>query len=136
MTTETNTMEVEKQEAEVVEGTERTRAGKVFVPRADIIETEEAILVVADVPGVDENSIDITLEKRVLSINGQVNPATPENFSLTYAEYGLGDFERKFTLSDEIDQDHIEATVKDGVLRLTLPKAGPAKTRRIAVRPA
>jgi HSP20 family molecular chaperone IbpA len=136
MTTENSTLDVEKQEAEVVEGTERTRAGKVYVPRADIIENEDAIVVVADMPGVDENSIDITLEKRVLSINGYVSPATPENFSLTYAEYGIGHFERKFTLSDEIDQDHIEATVKDGVLRLTLPKAGPAKTRRIEVRSA
>jgi HSP20 family molecular chaperone IbpA len=62
MTTENSTLDVEKQEAEVVEGTERTRAGKVYVPRADIIENEDAIVVVADMPGVDENSIDITLE--------------------------------------------------------------------------
>jgi HSP20 family molecular chaperone IbpA len=135
MANENSTLQVEKEEAEVVEGTERTRSGKVYIPRVDIVERDEVIIIVADVPGVDENSVDITLEKRVLSINGYVETATPENFSLAYAEYGIGDFERKFTLSDEIDQNRIEATVKDGVLRLTLPKAGPAQTRKIAVKP-
>lgn len=136
MTNDNSTLQVEKQEADVAEGTERTRAGKVYVPRVDIIETDEAIVILADMPGVDENAIDITLEKRILSINGYVNQNRPENFSLVYAEYGVGDFERKFTLSDEVDQDHIEASVKNGVLRLNLPKAGPAQTRRIAVKGA
>ena len=126
--------ELEKKEVEVVEGTERTRPGKAYVPRADIYETDDALIIVADMPGVDETSIDIVLEKNVLSLRGNVNFDTPENYSLAYCEYEVGDFERSFTLSDEIDRDNIEAAISDGVLRVTLPKAGPAKTRKISVK--
>jgi HSP20 family protein len=110
--------EVEKQEVEVTEGTERTRSGRAYVPRADIYETAKAIIVLADMPGVNENSVDITLEKNVLSLNGYVEFSPPDDFELVYAEYEVGDYQRNFTLSDEIDRDNIEATVKDGVLRL------------------
>ncbi len=135
MTDET-LQKVEKKEVEVVEGAERSRSGKAYVPRVDIYEDDETVFVVADMPGVDEKSVDITLEKNVLSIYGYVDFDRPDNYSLVYAEYDVGDYERKFTLSDEIDRDKIEATVKDGVLHLVLPKAGPAKTRRIAVKAA
>jgi len=128
--------EVKKKEVEVMEGAERSRSVKAYVPRVDIYETDDAVHVIADMPGVDEKSVDITLEKNVLSIYGEVNPDKPENYSLAYAEYEMGDYERKFTLSDEIDREKIEASVKDGVLRLVLPKAGPAKTRRIPVKGA
>jgi len=129
-----NLKEVEKQDVEAVEGTERTRSSRAFVPRTDIYETKDSIMVVADMPGVNENSIDITLEKNVLSLHGYVEFSPPKDYNLVYAEYEVGDYERNFTLSDEIDRDNIEATVKDGVLRLHLPKAGPAKTRKIPVK--
>jgi len=128
--------EVGKKEVEVLEGTERSRAGKAFIPRVDIYETDDAVNVIADMPGVDESAIDITLEKNVLSLYGYVDAAKPDNYSLAFAEYEVGDYERKFTLSDEIDREKISATVKDGVLNILLPKAGPAKTRRIAVKAA
>ncbi len=115
-------------------GAERTRDRLAFVPRADIYETSEAITVVADMPGVDENSVDITLEDRVLTINGYVEPMQPESHSPAYAEYQVGDFQRAFTLSDQIDRDGIEATVKDGVLRLRLPKITEAMKRKIAIK--
>lgn len=130
---ELQTVEAEKQEI-TTEGTERTRARRAYIPRVDIYETEDALVMLADMPGVDENSVDITLEKNVLSINGYVEPAQPDNYSLAYAEYGVGDYQRSFTLSDEIDRDKIEAIVQNGVLRLHLPKAGPAKTRKITVK--
>ena len=123
----------EKQEVEEM-GAERTRDRLAFVPRVDIYETDEAIHVVADMPGVDENSLDITLEKGVLTLNGTVEPAAPEGYSLAYAEYRVGDYTRSFSLSNEIDQEAIEATLKDGVLRLTLHKLTEAQTRRIAVK--
>jgi HSP20 family molecular chaperone IbpA len=129
------TQEVEKQEI-TTNGTERTRARKAYVPRADIFETGNEIIVVADMPGVDENSVDITLEKNVLSINGLVEPAQFDSHSLAYAEYEVGDYFRRFTLSDEVDQDNIQATVNNGVLHLHLPKAGPAQARKIAVKAA
>ncbi len=128
--------EMKKKEVELVEGAERSRSVKAYVPRVDIYETDDAVHVIADMPGVDEKSVDITLEKNVLSIYGETNLNNPDNYSLAYAEYEMGDYERKFTLSDEIDRDKIEASVKDGVLRLVLPKAGPAKTRRIPVKAA
>jgi HSP20 family protein len=114
-------------------GAERTRDRLAFVPRADVYETGDAIVVVADMPGVDENSVDITLENNVLTINGYVEPEQPEGYGLAYAEYQVGDYLRAFTLSDQIDREGIEATVKDGVLRLHLPKAAAAKRRRIPI---
>jgi len=124
---------VEKQEVEVVEGTERTRPGKAYIPRADIYETNDELVIVADMPGVAENSLDITLEKNVLSIKGFVEIPTPDNYSLAYAEYEVGDFERNFTLSNELDRENISAKVKNGVLYVHLPKAAPAKTKKITV---
>jgi HSP20 family protein len=114
--------EVEKQEV-MESGAERTRDQIAFVPRADIYETNDTIVVVADMPGVDEHSLDITLENDVLTINGYVEPAALDNYRLAYAEYRVGDYHR----------ENIEATVRDGVLRLHLPKAAPT-TRKIAVK--
>jgi HSP20 family molecular chaperone IbpA len=133
-TKELQTLEAEKQEVETVDGAERTRARRAYVPRVDIYETDEAIVLLTDMPGVDEKSIDITLEKNVLTLNGYVEQETPDNYSLAYGEYQSGDYQRSFTLSDEIDREKIEATVNNGVLRLYLPKAGPAKTRKITVK--
>ena len=129
--TELNIQETEKQEIAET-GAERTRSRLAFVPRADIYETNEAIVVVTDMPGVDENALDITLEEDVLTINGYVDVAYPEGYDLAYAEYRVGDYQRRFTLSNTIDRNSIEATVKDGILRLYLPKAEPSM-RKIAV---
>lgn len=135
MTEETALQVEDTEKQEVAEiGAERTRDRLAFVPRADIYETDEAITVVADMPGVDETTLDITLENNVLSINGYVELVPPEGYSLTYAEYRVGDYQRAFTLSDQIDRDGIEAIIKDGVLRLYLPKITEAKKRKIAVK--
>lgn len=139
MATESKELQVQdtqKQEVTTMSDAERTRSRKAYVPRADIYETADDIVVVADMPGVDENSLDLTLEKNVLTINGYVEPVEPENYGLAYAEYEVGDYQRSFTLSNQIDQEKIEASVKNGVLRLRLPKAGPAKARKITVKAA
>ena len=138
MTTETKDLQVQEAEKQelATDGAERTRDSKCFVPRVDIYETDEALIAVADMPGVDKDSVEISLEKNVLTINGYVEPAQPDNFNLAYAEYEMGDYQRSFTLSNQIDFEKIEAVVKDGVLRLTLPKVGPAKTRKITVKAA
>lgn len=134
--TDLQTQEVEKQEVQSSDGSERTRATRAYVPRVDIYETDNEIKLVADMPGVNEESLDITLEKNVLSIDGYVNSIAPSNYNLAYAEYDEGDYHRRFTLSNEIDQDKIEASMKHGVLHLTLPKAAIAKSRKIAVKAA
>jgi HSP20 family molecular chaperone IbpA len=136
MTEQTQELQVQETEKrEVAEtGAERTRDRLAFVPRADVFETEDAIVVVADMPGVDENSVDITLESNVLTIEGEVEPEAPEGLSLAYAEYRVGDYRRAFSISDQIDREGIEATVKDGVLRLHLPKIVQARVKRIAIK--
>ncbi len=128
---ELNIQETEKQEIAET-GAERTRSRLAFVPRTDIYETNEAIVLVTDMPGVDESTLDITLENDVITINGYVEMAYPEGYGLAYGEYRVGDYERSFTLSSKVDRNKIEATVKDGVLRLHLPKAEPSM-RKIAV---
>lgn len=128
---ELHIQETEKQEIAET-GAERTRSRLAFVPRTDIYETNEAIVLVTDMPGVDESTLDITLENDVLTINGYVEMAYPEGYGLAYGEYRVGDYERSFTLSNKVDRNKIEATVKDGVLRLHLPKAEPS-LRKIAV---
>lgn len=131
---ELQVQEAEKQEVAPVNGSERTRARKAYVPRVDIYETDDDIFAVADMPGVDDKSVEITLEKNILTINGFVEPEQSDKYALAYAEYEMGDYERSFKLSNEIDQEKIEATVKDGVLHLRMPKAGPAKARKINVK--
>lgn len=127
--------EMEKREAEApAGGTERTRAARVFNATVDIIEKNDHIVVIADMPGVDENSVDVTVEKNVLSIYGRVEAGVPEGSKPVYSEYSLGDYQRDFTLADEVDREKIKATVKNGVLRLILPKAESARTRRIEVK--
>ena len=126
--------EIQKKEAENQKGIERTRSTKIFTPAVDIIEKKDDIVVVADMPGVDETSVDITLEKNILTINGRVGPEIPEKHRLVMSEYGVGDFHRVFTISNEIDRDRIQAKVKNGVLRLILPKAEDIKTRKISVK--
>ncbi|HET6489675.1 MAG TPA: Hsp20/alpha crystallin family protein [Syntrophales bacterium] len=128
--------EMQKREASSPIETERTTARKVFIPRVDIREVGDAIVLLADMPGVDEKSIDITLEKNILTLAGRVEPEVYEGYRTAYAEYEAGDYERAFTLSDEIDRDRIEASVKNGVLKLTLPKAEPVKLRKISVKSA
>lgn len=119
-----------------LDGCERTRSRQVFVPRADIYETPDQVVLLVDMPGVASDGVDITLEKRTLAIRGYAADQQRENYRQIYAEYGAGDYERVFTLSEDIDRDGIEASQKDGVLRLVLPKAAPAKARKIELKTA
>ncbi|MCX8026865.1 MAG: Hsp20/alpha crystallin family protein [Thermodesulfovibrionales bacterium] len=125
--------ELQKKEAETPAGIERTRDEKYYLPAVDIIEKSDSIVVVADVPGCDEKAVDITLEKNVLTINGLVSEGRIEGMRLALNEYGVGNYQRQFTLSDEIDREGIQAKVKNGVLTVILPKSSTAKTRKIAV---
>lgn len=121
-------------EAPVPAGAERTRMRRTYAPRTDIFETEQALVLVADMPGVMQDDLDVTLERRELTIRGRTADYEPEGYSPVYREYESGDYERTFVLSDEIDAEKIEAQLKDGVLRLTLPKAAAAQAKRIQVR--
>lgn len=119
-----------KQEAA---GDERTRPGRTYVPGVDIVETPEALHLWADMPGVDEQSIEIKLEDNVLSLEGQVALKDYEGLQPVYTEYNVGNYARRFTVSNDIDADRIAARIINGVLELVLPKTAQAKPRRIAV---
>ncbi len=125
--------QVQKKEKKDVDKVERTRSGRCFIPPTDIIDKEDRITVLADMPGVEQTSIDITLENNVLTIQGCVKEENPENYSLVHSEYQVGDYYRSFTLSDTIDQDKIKAKYENGILRLELPKAEKAKSRKIEI---
>lgn len=126
--------EMQKKEAEAPEKGELTRSRRVYNPAVDIIERKDDIVVVADMPGVDEKSVDITLEKNILTIYGKVEADIPEKHTLYISEYGIGDYQRVFTLTDEVDREKIQAKVKNGVLRIMLPKAEALRTRKIVVK--
>ena len=128
--------EKDLQKMENTAATERIRSVKTFVPRVDIYETKEAIFLIADMPGVDEKTVDIELEKNILTIAGRAEDGIAKDCNLIFSEYETGDYERSFTLSDEIDRDKINATVKQGVLRLELPKAEKVKPKKIAIKAA
>lgn len=114
--------------------TQATPSGRhTYSPRVDIREVSDGIELTADLPGVSEQSLDILLDKNVLTIRGKVLPGLPEGAEPVYQEYGVGDYERVFTLPADIDQERIDARLNQGVLRLLLPRVAPPGVRRIAV---
>ena len=129
-----NITNYQKERAQTPVKMERTRNRKVFVPKVDIIETGDAMVLFADMPGADENSVEVVLEKNILKITGTVEPQDCPGRSIAYSEYDTGDYERTFTISDEVDRERIAAVVKNGVLKLTLYKAPQAEVKKIAVR--
>lgn len=116
------------------EGGEPTRSRPTFRPRCDIAETDHGLVLVADVPGAKPDGLDISLERRELTIRATVDEASPEGMSPLYREYEVGDYERRFTLSGDFDTDGIEAELKNGVLVLSVPKAAEPEARRIDVK--
>lgn len=113
-------------EAESSAKSERVENRKIYRPAVDILDGEGETLLYADMPGVDEANVDITLEKSVLTIKGKVDRPDHSGRQLIYSEYGVGDFERSFTLSENVDRERISASIKDGVLVVKLPKAVPS----------
>jgi HSP20 family protein len=106
----------------------------VFNPRVDLVDSPEAITLWADLPGVDENTLDITVEKNTLTLKANVQPPVFEGMEPLQREYAVGDYQRSFTISDEIHREGIEATVTQGLLKLTLPKTRHATMRKVAVK--
>jgi len=133
---EEKSLEIPKRDVIKVDEMERTRDRYCYIPKTDIYETEDEIVLIADVPGANQDSVDITLEKSILSINAIGDDDVPSGYDRIYSEYESGDFERSFRLSDEIDQNNIKAVVSNGELRLHLPKAEPAKAKKIKVKAA
>jgi HSP20 family molecular chaperone IbpA len=130
MTTNTAVLHTKEEKSPAVEQTSSLPA---FVPRCDIYENNDGLVLLADMPGVDEKSIAIHLEAGVLTLTGRVAEEKYPEMELTYSEYRAGDYERSFAVSEEVDTDKIEATIKNGVLRVFLPKMEKAKPKKITV---
>jgi HSP20 family protein len=111
---------------------EFTREGPVFNPDVDIYETEEELILIADLPGVQKDDLDIDLNENTLTINAHVKKVNQG--TILYKEYDIGDYKRSFTISNVIDQGKIQAELKNGILRVVLPKAETAKPRKIEIR--
>ena len=105
----------------------------VYVPRVDVRENAEAFVVVADLPGADEKSVEATVQKRVLTIEGWTQLDKPQGGEELGREFGAGRFRRDFTLPDAVDPERIQARVKHGVLTVTIPKKEEVKARKIQV---
>ena len=112
---------------------EKTVPARYFVPNADIYETDDAITVVLEVPGVEKKDIDIKIENDVVRIEARIDFSKYDGLDPIYSEYNIGHYARAFTLSDRIDQNGIGAELNDGVLTLTLKKAKEALPRRITI---
>ncbi len=129
----TELIKMDQQEVMNRNNAEQTRPQKLYTPATDICETQEQLILFADMPGVKQDGVDITLDQNILTIYGHVDAPEFPGYSLTYAEYGMGGYSRKFALSNEIDRDGIQASVKNGVLKLILPKSKRAMPRKITV---
>lgn len=130
-------------ELQVVDKTELTnpseniRTVPVFAPPVDICETEGELILLADMPGVPMENVEIDLNRDQLTIRGRIafeNSGNGRNGRVLLSEYREGDYYRQFTLSNAIDRDRIEATMKDGVLRVVLPKSDAIRPRKITVK--
>jgi HSP20 family molecular chaperone IbpA len=119
-------------ERDVQGGPERTRGGAHFIPRVDICETDKELLLFADMPGVRPDSVDLNYERGELHLHGRVPDRARGR--LLYAEYEEGDYHRSFAIHESIDHSKIEASCKNGVLTVRLPKAAGAQPRQIKVR--
>ncbi len=117
-----------------VERVERARSGWTFVPCVDIVEKQDELLVIADLPGAKPDAIDINYERGVLSIDAPVAPRQdPQRANYLLHEYGVGDFHRSFQIGEGLDANRISAEFDNGVLHLHLPKAESFKPRKIEV---
>lgn len=127
------TIELEKQEEQSLVQAQPARVRRTLRPRIDLLEAGETIQLVAELPGVGEEDVEVILEKDRLTISGTVADRAPEGYRSVYSELCRGDYKRSFILSNDIDRDGIEASFQNGVLRLSLPKAEKAKARKIAI---
>lgn len=123
-----------QQKREVEKEQEATTAMRAFVPNADIFETEDALTVILEMPGVDRDNIDVNIDSGVLTIEGKIDFGKYEGLEPIYSEYNVGPYRRSFRISSRIDQAKIKAEMCDGVITLVLPRAEEAKPRKIEVK--
>lgn len=122
-----------QQKREVQQKQESTIPSRQYMPVTDIFETDQALTLILEMPGVKKESVDVQVEDDVLTISGRIDFSNYEGLQPVYTEYNVGDYARSFQISSKLDQAGIKAQLKDGVMTLVLPKAEKAKPRKIAV---
>ena len=122
-----------QQKREVEKKQESTVPLRSFLPVADIFETDQALKVVVEMPGVAKENVDVGVENDVLTITGRIDLSKYEGLQPVYTEYNIGNYSRGFQLSSKINQESIKAEMKDGVMTIVLPKSEKAKARRISI---
>ena len=122
-----------QQKRELDKKEEGTIPARVFLPTADIYETQDALKVVLEMPGVEKGNVDVRVEDGVLNVEGRLDLTKYQGLQPLYTEYNIGHYSRSFRLSNKINQDKIGAELKEGVLSLTLPKVEEGKPRNIQV---
>ncbi|BCS94490.1 heat-shock protein [Desulfoluna limicola] len=132
MAADTKDLQV-KDKQEVTSTSEQTKPGLVFTPAVDIFENETELVLLADMPGVTAGTLDIDLREDTLTLLGEIETTEELHGEQLLTEYEIGKFYRQFTIPEVIDQEGIDAQLKDGVLRLTLPKVQKATQRKIAI---
>jgi HSP20 family protein len=125
-----------KEKQQLAQAQEQTRPGRYFVPDVNIYEFNESLKLWADMPGVKEKDVAVTLKDGVLAIVGQVATDMYTGLRPMYTEYNVGNYRREFVLNEDIDESKITATLRNGVLELDLPKKEKAKPRQIEIRSA
>jgi HSP20 family protein len=123
-----------QQKRELEKKQETTIPARIFLPTADIYETEDALSVILEMPGVEKNNVDVRVEDGVLYVEGRLDFSKYQNLQPLYTEYNVGHYSRSFRLSSKIDQNKIGAELRDGVLSLTLARVEEAKPRTIQVK--
>jgi HSP20 family molecular chaperone IbpA len=118
---------------EVEKKQETTVPARTFLPTVDIFETEQSLTVVLEMPGVEKDSVDVSVENDILKIEGRIDFTKYERLQPVYTEYNVGHYARGFQISSKIEQSKISAEMKDGIMTLVLPKAAEVKPRKIAV---
>lgn len=118
---------------ELVSNEEQTKPGRYYIPYTDVYESDDALSVLMEMPGVTKDNLSVTLENGVLRVEGRIDFGKYEGMEPVYTEYNVGHYARSFTVSNQIDQDGISAQLADGVLSLALPKSKQAQSRRIAI---
>jgi len=107
-----------------------------YTPLVDVIENNDAFIFQADLPSVQPGEVDVTFENGVLTLEGKVQPRQPAGHPYVWQEYGVGHFYRSFNISTPVNVEGIRAELKNGELRLYVPKAESAKTRRVPIQGA
>lgn len=121
---------------QVVNRSERPEETQTLLPRVDVYEDKDGILLLADMPGVPKDKLELRVDNDTLTLEGEIAPDTPEGLEAIYAEVRLSRYRRAFSLSSELDTARIDAQLRDGVLNLRIPKHAYAQPRKIEVKVA